>query len=135
MYFTFLLYSTGNSVFSINSTYLKYTTYLPQKTAAFLRMRANLSPSFFTASTICLLCSRFHLFAHLSPPHRSPLYYSGQTERLCGVHTTYGLSFSTTQPLYICCASTWLTVSFQLLFLRQIIGQSPYVCYTSLHCP
>lgn len=84
------------SMFSINPNDVIYTTYLPSKTASFLRTRENLFPSFFTTSTLCLLWPCLHPPAHFSPS----LHYLDETDPLCGSHNTCGPSYSNTQPLW-----------------------------------
>lgn len=104
-----------------------YTTYLPQKTASFLRMRANLFSFIFcyfhSLPTTFLsppLCSLQPSFPRGSPHHFSP------DDPFAEPTAPVALATQPRSPCDICCVGTWLTGAFQLLSLKQTIGQRPY---------
>lgn len=101
-----------------------YTTYLSQRMVSFLRMRENLFPLFLATFTLYLLCSCLHPSAHLSPASLQALpTASAQTGPSAEPTEPVVSATQPHSPCDIYCVSTWQTVSFQLLSLKQTIEQ------------
>ena len=84
-------------------------------------------PSFFATSILYLLHSCLHPFAHFSPPSLEALpTTSAQTDPFAEPAAPVVLATQPRSPCDICCVGIWLTGAFQLLPLKQTIGQRPY---------
>lgn len=112
-----------------------YTTYLPQNTASFLRMKANLFSFIFcyfhSLPTTFLsppLCSLQPSFPRGSPHHFSP------DGSLCRAYSTCGLGYSTSQPLWqLLC---WYLADWGFsAFFPETDYRAEALFHTSSHCP